>query len=206
MDSENEMMSNRGTGAGGANTNKHGLNFEEQTDLKTEMSYQDSIIRSPKVGKRYTEMYDKFSFNEYPGRTYIRLIKNQLAKYFNLNTEDLFDGVVQPDECYYDEYNRTLFVIEKKYQNTSGSKIEVIQTGPAKQENLSQVLAPFQIDVVYMYCANYNLKRLLKKVVLNYLTKKNIRVFYACSNDSNISYKNDVIKYILDYPDTALHN
>jgi hypothetical protein len=201
MDSENQTITNRGTGAGGANTNKNGLSFEKQTDLITEMTYQDSIIRKARVGTRYTEMYDKLSFNVSPERTFIRLIKNQLAKYFNLNTKELFDGVVQPDECYYDEFNKILFVIEKKYQNKSGSKIEVLQTGPAKQENLSNVFSPLQIKVVYMYCANYNLKKRLKQVVLDYLNRNDIKVFYE-----DLNYKNDVIKYILEYPCATLHN
>lgn len=206
MNSKEQNIINRGTGAGGANTNKNGLAFEERTDLITEMTYHDSIIRAPRIGKRYTEMYDELSFDVSPGRTFVRIIKKQLAKYFNLNTEYVFDGCVEPDECYYDKSNKILFVIEKKYQNGSGSKIEVLQTAPAKRENLSQVFSSLQIDVVYMYCVNFELKRFLKKVVLNYLTRNNIQVFYAYLNDSNISYKNDVIKYILEYPCATLHN
>ena len=63
----NSMEENKGTGAGGSNTNKNGLPYEEFTDLKSNTIHiMDNVIE----------------FKGY-SRTFIKADKSNLHKYMN---------------------------------------------------------------------------------------------------------------------------
>jgi hypothetical protein len=121
---DNSELKNRGTGAGGKNTNSNGLAFEEETNFKKfliEKGFQD---------------YSKSSF-----------------KYFLIDNKyecSLIDGCKSPDECYIDETNKHIIIIEKKFQNRSGSVCEKIQTAPFKKKYFENLIPDYKITYAYV--------------------------------------------------------
>ena len=176
---------NRGTGAGGANTNRNGLPYEELTSLT----------------EHYTILYqDKFSytikFNDHSSNTFVIPIKKTLL--FKTMGHDCnhdaksMHGCKQPDECYIDKLRKIIFILEKKFQCTNGSVCEKIQTPEAKKWNFERKFPGYTI--VYVYClADYFKNKC--EAELEYLEYKNVPVFWGSSEN----YKNDIIQFITNY-------
>ena len=128
------MMSNRGTGAGGANTNKNGKAFEETT------SHLPYLLANHKNGMKHTipgkkGKYD--SFYEWPMKdkgkvTYLSQggLKSYFAWKFGI------EMIRHPDEAYLIRRggHYVLRVLEKKNQNVEGSVDTKLLAGPMIQE------------------------------------------------------------------------
>ena len=114
-------ITNRGTGAGGANTNKTGLKFERDTDI----GVIDNMKRLEKGGfHRYMKEHGHIPEEKYK------------------NSKNLAHGCKQPDAAYLDLENMIAFVYEKKFQQRKGSVAEKLQTAvklKAKELNLVQL-------------------------------------------------------------------
>ena len=176
-------LENRGTGAGGANTNASGLPFEEQTDLKTNhlvlhQSKHSTIMHFNNSEKQYVYTKQK-GFEIYMGT---KINKNIKALH----------GAKRPDEVYIDEENKIIFMIEKKNQNTSGSKCECLQTAANKRRNLTRRIPDYKI--IYMYCLSIWFKENCQ-AELEDLIEDNIPVFWG--NDEH--YKEHIIDFIVNY-------
>jgi hypothetical protein len=172
---------NRGTGAGGANTNKNGLSYEQKTDLSSNFN----IIKKQKYHKI-------INFNNLE---LVCINNKQLFKYMKNKTNNSIckaHGCKQPDECYIDENNNIIFIIEKKFQQTSGSVCEKLQTPDFKLWQYSRTFPDYKI--VYIYCLSDWFKENCI-AELEYLKYKNIPVFWG--NDSN--YKNKIVSFIINY-------
>jgi len=175
----NSMEENKGTGAGGSNTNKNGLPYEEFTDLKSNTIHiMDNVIEF----KGYSRKFKKAN-------------KSNLHKYMKkinqMNIELIpAQGCKQPDEAYIDETDKTIFIIEKKFQQTSGSVDEKIQTGPFKKYHYEELFPKFKI--YYIYCLSDWFKQEEYKSVLNYLKINGIPIFWGSSE----TYKEDIIEFI----------
>ena len=179
---------NKGTGngkAGGAQTNKNGLSYEDLTDLK-------SFYKECTPDKK--ERSATVKFVDYD-RTFINANKSALYKWMEKNGERNKDlqpaaGCKEPDEAYVDTERKIAFIIEKKFQQTGGSVDEKIQTGPFKKEHYEEQFPNYKIH--YMYCLSDWFKRDEYKSVLNYLKKNNIPVFWGSSE----TYKQTIIEFM----------
>ena len=93
-------IENKGSGAGGANTNKNGLLYESQKDLKTEYDILEEYGN-----------YRKVSFKGYPGKVFVTGRKSQFMKYL-LNNENRevprCHGTKEPD-CWFISQNSNVF-------------------------------------------------------------------------------------------------
>jgi len=172
---------NKGTGAGGANTNKNGLKFEEVADLKDRY---ESIIRH-KIGSEV-----KFKGHL---RTFIEVSKSALHKYMEkIGEKNMMlkpaAGCKKPDEAYIDLEKKNIFIIEKKFQQRSGSADEKLQTGCFKQSHYKGLFPNFKI--YYMYCLSDWFKR--EESALKYLKDGGIPVFWENSE----KYKEKIIEFI----------
>lgn len=172
---------NKGTGAGGANTNKNGLKFEEVADLKDRY---ESIIRR-KIGS-------EVKFKGY-SRTFIEVSKSALHKYMEKIGEKNMTlkpaaGCKKPDEAYIDLERKNIFIIEKKFQQISGSADEKLQTGCFKQLHYKELFPNFKI--YYMYCLSDWFKR--EESALKYLKDNGIPVFWGNSE----TCKEKIIEFI----------
>ena len=172
---------NKGTGAGGANTNKNGLKFEEVADLKDRY---ESIIRR-KIGSEV-----KFKGQT---RTFIEVSKSALHKYMEkIGEKNMIlkpaAGCKKPDEAYIDLEKKNIFIIEKKFQQISGSADEKLQTGYFKQLHYKELFPNFKI--YYMYCLSDWFKR--EESALKYLKDSGIPVFWGNSE----TCKEKIIEFI----------
>ena len=172
---------NKGTGAGGANTNKNGLKFEEVADLKDRY---ESIIRR-KIGSEV----------KFKGHlcTFIEVSKSALHKYMEkIGEKNMMlkpaAGCKKPDEAYIDLEKKNIFIIEKKFQQTSGSADEKLQTGYFKQLHYKELFPNFKI--YYMYCLSDWFKR--EESALKYLKDGGIPVFWGNSE----TCKEKIIEFI----------
>lgn len=177
---------NRGTGAGGSNTNKNGLPYEELTDLNDMVT----VVQQ-------STLYSKVTFSSDVRKTFIKTKQANLFKYMNsineLNTHvEKAHGCKNPDECYIDTVSKNMFVIEKKFQQCSGSVCEKIQTGPFKLWQYTRTFPKYKI--VYVYCLSAWFKENCKSE-LEYLAQQGIPVFWGNST----TYKQDIVDFIVNY-------
>ena len=159
----------KGIGAGGANTNKNGLTYE------------------------------KIKFTGYDDIEFINANKSILHKFMkhnNQKNENLQPaaGCKSPDEAYINENSKTLFIIEKKFQNGTGSVDEKIQTGPFKKLHYGRLFPNYKIH--YIYCLSDWFKDKEYESVLEYLRDYDIPVFWG----SDKEYKNNIVNFM------CLHN
>lgn len=176
---------NKGTGAGGANTNKNGLSYEDLTDLKP-------FYEECNYNKR-----DKFATVKFTGytQTIINANKSALHKWMEKNGEKNTDlqpaaGCKEPDEAYIYPEQKVVFIIEKKFQQTSGSVDEKIQTGPFKKLHYGKLFPNYKIH--YIYCLSDWFKRDEYQSVLEYLKEMQIPIFWG----SHEYYKTNIIEFM----------
>lgn len=101
-------------------------------------------------------------------------------------------GCKNPDDCFIDELNKKIFIIEKKFQQTCGSVEEKIQTGDFKKNHYQELYPNFEIN--YIYCLSRWFKNENNSSVINYLNSKKIPTFF---ND-DIDYDKSIINYIIN--------
>lgn len=174
---------NKGTGAGGTKTNKNGLSYEKMTNLDDKIT----ILETNKFSR-------KIIFN---GNTkiFIKIEKSNLFKYM----KDYIDkniikahGCKKPDECYIDLDTKHIFIIEKKFQQCSGSVCEKIQTPCFKLWQYKRTFPTF--NIVYIYCLSEWFKKNCEAEI-EYLEYMNIPYFWG----NSITYKEDIIKFLINY-------
>ena len=173
-------IKNKGTGAGGSNTNKNGLSYEKLTDLDDRIT----ILEESKIGI-------KIKFDDKGCLVKTKCLFKYMKDEINTNIEKAH-GCKNPDECYIDESLKHIFIIEKKYQQCSGSVCEKIQT---PDFNLWQYSRTFpKYNIIYIYCLSDWFKQNCI-AELEYLDFKNIRYFWGSSE----TYKDDIINFIINY-------
>lgn len=178
-----KKLKNNGTGAGGLNTNRNGLPYENITELTDRIT----IIESNKISKII-----KFNDNE---KLFSKTKQANLFKYMKdkiVTNIHNAHGCKNPDECYIDEENKRMFIIEKKFQQCSGSVCEKIQTPHFKLWQYTRTFPGYTI--IYIYCLSDWFKENCI-AELEYLDFMKIPYFWGSSE----TYKDDIIKFILNY-------
>lgn len=167
MSSENSSVSeksvsqpkekNRGTGAGGANTNKNGKELENMC-----RSYYNKHIKSKKL-LNYCSKNRKFLVEEVVlnDKTYIHAPGNAFRCFetncgFANSNEKKAHGAKEPDDCFINVSTKTLNWIECKFQQGPGSVGEKIQTCSEKIINLERRFPGWNIN--YCYIINQYIK------------------------------------------------
>lgn len=170
---------NRGTGAGGSNTNKYGLAYENKTKL---------VVKILKRNKHH-------SIIQICDKEYVFTKKTHFLKYMKQQLEKdipLAHGCKQPDECYIDEEQKICFILEKKFQRVSGSVCEKIQTPDFKTWQYRRMIPNYRI--VYMYSLSDWFKDNCVAEI-EYLKTKNIPYFWG--DDEN--YEQKLFSFIRNY-------
>ena len=176
-------IKNKGTGAGGSNTNKNGLSYEKNTDLSDKITTLNDFKTSSEIKFNNTEKIFKKTKQSY-------LFKCMKDK---INTDIIkAHGCKNPDECYIDEENKNIFIIEKKFQQCNGSVCEKIQTPDFKLWQYSRTFPDY--NIIYIYCLS-DWFRTNCIAELQYLDFKKIPYFWGSSE----TYKDDIIKFIINY-------
>ena len=175
-------IQNRGTGAGGANTNANGLPYEEMTDLTNYYNKIETNKHSSKI--KFLNCVDEF----------ITTKQSHLFKYMDTKMNKKIEkahGCKNPDECFINEKKKCIYIIEKKFQQTSGSVCEKIQTPDFKIWQYKRTFPEY--NIIYIYCLSEWFKNNCK-AELEYLSEKKIPVFFGNSE----CYKEDIINFIIN--------
>lgn len=177
------VIKNRGTGAGGSNTNKNGLPYEELTDLDDRITILETSKFSSKI---------MFGDNE---KTFIKTKQSNLFKCMKDNINKNIEkahGCKNPDECYIDKESKNIFIIEKKFQQCSGSVCEKVQTPDFKLWQYSRTFPDY--NIIYIYCLSDWFKQNCISE-MEYLDFKGIPYFWG----NSATYKDDIVSFIINY-------
>lgn len=169
------LIINKGTGAGGANTNYYGKRFEEKTNGQQrllEMGYTKNSLKKKK--------YDYYLSKTFEDKTIVFVSQNGLKKYMkNKYNIDLFRC---PDEAYIIEYTsgrKAIKILEKKEQNVDGSVETKLWSGPSLKREYELVLGR-EFEVSYGFCVSEFLKN---KLISN---NKKYTILNTIFNENNI--------------------
>lgn len=175
----NETIINKGTGAGGANTNYNGKKFEEKTNNETRLLNQGFIKNS--FTKKSEKVYDYYLSKTLEDKTIIFVLQNGLKKYMkNKYNIELFRC---PDEAYIIEYTsgrKVIKILEKKAQNGDGSVETKLWSGPSLKREYELVLG-LNFEVIYGFCISEFLQN---KIVSNKQKYINLNIIL---NENNIA-------------------
>jgi hypothetical protein len=213
---------NRGTGAGGSNTNHNGLEFEKLTnsehlllangfvkkimnkningyylikEIKSEAKKDaETVDLDPKSG----ENTNSDNNNE----CIIYCKQSGFREYINKFIDSEINVYYNPDEAFLikkgDNYH--LKIIEKKNQNGEGSVEEKLKLGPFLKEDYEMMLEKIKdkIKIDYSYCVSEFLKNKINSKTPKYINfnrineKHNIKIFYG----NDVTYLKQVYKWI----------
>ena len=178
-----QLIINKGTGAGGANTNYYGKKFEDKTNNQQrllELGYTiNSFTKNPK------KAYDYYLSKTFEDKIIVFVLQNGLKIYMkNKYNIDLFRC---PDEAYIIEYKngrKVIKILEKKEQNVEGSVETKLWSGPSLKREYELVLGA-EFEVFYGFYVSKFLKNKLisnekKYTILNTIFKEtNIAVLFG---------------------------
>jgi hypothetical protein len=177
----NSITINKGTGAGGSNTNYFGKKFEEKTDNQKrllENGYEKIILnKKAKFSYYLSKNFDdkKVTFVSQSG------LKDYIKYKYNI---ELFRC---PDEAYILEYTNgknKILILEKKEQNVDGSVDTKLLAGPIFKEEYEEALE-YKFEVAYAFCVSKFLQNKImsnekKYIIFNKLMKKhNIPILFG---------------------------
>ena len=171
-------INNKGTGAGGANTNYYGKKFEEKTNNEQRLLkigyIKYSFTQKPK------KAYDYYLSKTFETKTIVFVLQNGLKMYMkNKYNITMFRC---PDEAYIIEYTsgrKVIKILEKKEQNVEGSVETKLWSGPSLKREYQLVLGP-EFEVFYGFCVSEFLKQKLISDEKKYTTLN------AIFNENNI--------------------
>ena len=130
---------------GGATTNQNGLAFEQETSLKTAFENQGYTVVNNEV---FLNMDVKGMITSKHGLYRDILIPN------NILWSEILSKQLLPDEVFYNYSNRTIYIIEKKFQSAAGSVDEKLQTCDFKKRQYQKLLRDMNVTVEYIYVIN----------------------------------------------------
>jgi len=155
-------------GFGGGNTIT-GLKFEKGRDILSILSNAKGYSVKNNVvyylGKEVARSYRKnglYKFLESQGVDYKKIISKKLL----------------PDEALYVIVKNTLFVIEMKYQEVTGSVDEKLQTCDFKKKQYKKLMAPLNIEVEYIYILSDWFRKPEYKDVLDYVISVGCQYYF----------------------------
>ncbi len=155
-------------GFGGGNTIT-GLKFERGGDILSILENTEGYsIKGNTVcyfGKEVAQSYRKYDLYRY--------LESQGVDYKKIISKRLL-----PDEALYVVINNTLFIIEMKYQEVTGSVDEKLQTCDFKKKQYKKLMAPLNIDVEYIYILSDWFRKPGYKDVLDYVISMGCQYYF----------------------------
>ncbi len=177
-------LTNKGTGAGGKNTNYYGKQFEEKT------SSENFLINNGFIRKEYPSSSTKYNYylhKIYEDKQVFFTLQNGLKKFAkNRYNLDLFRC---PDEAYIIEFNdgrKVVNIIEKKEQNREGSVETKMWSCPSLKREYELIFG-VEFSIEYSLCINEFLENKIKSNE----TKYNILKIILQENRINILFGDD---------------
>jgi hypothetical protein len=205
MDCVNEIsIKNKGTGAGGANTNINGLSFENKTSIENKLlenNFTKIIINNKNKYGYYFEYNDVENNNKI-----IYLTQNGFKLYFkekyNINVYK------QPDEAFIiiSANNYNIKILEKKNQNVDGSVEDKLKTGYFNKREYEKMIKKevenkkidFNFTISYAFCISAFLQNKFNSMLPKYniikeiMMEDGINIFYG----EETNYFNQLLEWI----------
>lgn len=161
------MMKKGGTGGGRTVT---GLYFEERVSLEAAIQalpdYNVTQCEVSYQGKKVAELYRKH-------RLYKELLDPSGIDYTKIMTKKLV-----PDDAIFILKDKTLFIVEIKFQGVNGSVDEKLQTCDFKNKQYKKLLASLGISVKYVYVLCDWFRDARYKDVLDYIQSVGCYYFF----------------------------
>lgn len=129
---------------GGANTNASGLKFEQETSLNSALESQGFRIEEHKV--YFKNRLIGWSVGK--RKLYTKFLNPKGIDYKDYNSKRW-----EPDECFVNEVNQTAYIIEKKFQNSSGSVDEKLPGCHFKKLEYIKLfsLIGYKVEFIYIF-------------------------------------------------------
>jgi len=163
-------------GKGGANT-KTGLKFELDTDLVKFLGKQPGYSTKKILG--YKQSYFIFYKNEQVARTFPKNdLYTFLEKEHNLIWSEVLSKKLLPDDALYVVLNNTVYIIEKKNQQVSGSVDEKLQTCDFKRKQYKKLFSRLNYEVEYIYLLSDWFLSPSYKDVIGYITDVGCQCYF----------------------------
>lgn len=155
-----------GTGGGSTTT---GLHFERRTSLA------DALQKAGYEVEMDTVFHDgsPVAKNLPKQWLYSKFLSPQNVQWHNQISAKLL-----PDEALFNVEQGRLYIIEKKWQQVSGSVDEKLQTCSFKLRQYRKLVAPLQIEVSYFYVINDWFRQHRYSDVLQYISDSECEYFY----------------------------
>ena len=193
MNKETKNKVNKGTGAGGAKTNETGLAFEKINHVKNwieKKGYKLNLLcKSDKENSILYEIIENGEVIGYygkQGKLYLALEKIE-PLITNKYTKKVLSKLINPDAFIISKKPKALTIFEKKWQQSSGSVDEKIQTAPFKVQMFEKLLKNFNIPVRYQYLlSNWFRNAQYRNVKEYYEDNKKINIWIEGVNLSDL--------------------
>ena len=130
---------------GGAQTNANGLTFEQTTSLDDALKQAGDSLNGREVCKDGV----KIGYSVPKQNLYSKFLSQKGVDYRAYNSKQWL-----PDECFIHEARKTAYIIEKKFQNTSGSVDEKLPGCHFKKREYEKLFRPIGYRVEYLYVFN----------------------------------------------------
>ena len=167
-------------GVGGANTNKTGLAFERKVSIVDIFSNIKGYIieQAPDISGKSVGALLKY--NE---KVVARIFEKHNFYYFlelehNIKCEDFLSKKLLPDTALLVIIRDTLFIIEVKYQEVSGSVDEKLQTCDFKRKQYQKLVKSLKYKVEFVYVLNDWFQKSEYKDVLEYIESMNCHYLF----------------------------
>ena len=184
---------NLGTGAGGSKTNLNGIHFEQKVYLYEWIIKKGYDLRAEGKSTDRTQLYKIYKGDEFIGwygrqsKIYHALKELFPTKLTNEHIKSVLSKKINPD-AFILTINGKLTIFEKKWQQSSGSVDEKIQTAPYKIEMFNKLLKNLNVEVSYQYIlSSWFKKREYRNVKEYYENNKSISIW---TYDENLDEMN----------------
>lgn len=156
---------------GGANTNKNGLHFEQMTSLNTALTEAGYYIIDYKI---YTEPLTlPIGMSVPQKKLYSKFLVPNGIDYRKYNSKEW-----HPDEAFINYENKTAYIIEKKFQNCSGSVDEKLPNCHFKKLEYEKLFSPLHYNVEFIYIFNDWFLKDVYRDTLQYIKYVGCHYFY----------------------------
>lgn len=168
---------------GGAQTNINGLKFEQDTDLLEALaSIGVQWQKSPDIPrhklKNKNVPYDIFLSNVNIGKVFQKKGLYIFLENNNIQASTIISKQLEPDDVFYFEKAKKVFIIEKKFQSTTGSVDEKLQTCEFKKIQYQKLFDSLSLQVEYIYVLSDWFKDPSYKDTLDFIIDKGCHYFF----------------------------
>ena len=155
---------------GGSQTNVNGLEFERDTSLNEALTSAGYTIKNEYV---FDKDGNHIGLSIPKNNLYKNFLEKEKIDYKKYNSKKWL-----PDEAFLNFKTKTIYIIEKKYQECSGSVDEKLPNCDFKKKEYEKLFNPLKIKVNYIYVFNDWFKQPVYIDVLQYILDVDCEYYY----------------------------